>query len=100
MYGTIREFENGVMARVYVMSITRSTMYQKAPFLAWTGVRQIKSGSMWVQLYQIHMRLINMRRFPASGNKESCLCPVFRPFTISDKCSFQTLCQMDISTFS
>ena len=33
---TIREsppqFENRIMARVYVRSITRSTMYQKAPF--------------------------------------------------------------------
>ena len=36
MYGTIRkcasQFKIGSMARVYVMSITRSTMYQKAPF--------------------------------------------------------------------
>ena len=26
------QFENWIMARVYVRSITRSTMYQKAPF--------------------------------------------------------------------
>ena len=26
------QFENRIMARVYVRSITRSTMYQKAPF--------------------------------------------------------------------
>ena len=33
-------FENRIMARVYVRSITHSTMYQKAPFflLAGTGV--------------------------------------------------------------
>ena len=47
------------------------------------------------------MRLISLGTFPASGNEESCLGPVFRQFTISDQYSFQKLlCQMDISTFS
>ena len=42
-----------------------------------------------------------MRNIPAAGNKESCLGPVFRPFTISDQYSFQILLgQMDISAFS
>ena len=47
------------------------------------------------------MRLISTHRFPALGNKESCLGPGFQLFTISDQCTFQKrLCQMDISTFS
>ena len=46
---------------------------------------------MWVQLYQRNMRLISMRRFPVSGNKDSCLGSVFRPFTVSDQYSVQTL---------
>ena len=38
------QFENRIMARVYVRSITRSTMYQKAPFcLAGTDILNISS---------------------------------------------------------
>ena len=38
------QLENRIMARVYERSITRSTMYQKAPFLlARTGVWKINS---------------------------------------------------------
>ena len=38
------QFENPIMAGVYVRSITRSTMYQKAPILlAGTGVWKISS---------------------------------------------------------
>ena len=29
---SLPQFENQIMARVYVRKITRSTMYQKAPF--------------------------------------------------------------------
>ena len=42
-----------------------------------------------------------MRTIPVAGNRESCLGPVFRPFTYSDQYGFQIrLCQMDISAFS
>ena len=38
------QFENRIMARVYVRSITRSNMYQKAPFcLAGTDILNISS---------------------------------------------------------
>ena len=46
-YASIREsppqFENRIMARVYVMHITRNTMYQKLHLLAGTGVWKIRS---------------------------------------------------------
>ena len=42
-----------------------------------------------------------MRTIPAVENGESCLNPVFWPFTNLDQYSFQIrLCQMDISAFS
>ena len=42
-----------------------------------------------------------MRTIPAAENGESCLNPVFWPFTNLDQYSFQIrLCQMDISAFS
>ena len=46
-YASIREsppqFDNRIMARVYVMHITRNTMYQKLHLLAGTGVWKIRS---------------------------------------------------------
>ena len=37
------QFENRIMPLVYIRSITCSTMYQKAPFFASTGVWKISS---------------------------------------------------------
>ena len=48
------QFENRIMARVYVRSITRSTMYQKAPFLAGTGVWKISSVACGFSSIKIH----------------------------------------------
>ena len=43
------QFENRIKPRVYVMRITRSTMYEKDP----TGVWKISSVvRVWVQPYQ------------------------------------------------
>ena len=42
-----------------------------------------------------------MRTFPASGNGEICLGPVFRPLTDSDQHSFPLfLCRVGVPTFS
>ena len=47
------------------------------------------------------MRLIFMGIIPASGNRLSCLGPVFRPFTDSDHHSFhKLLCHIDVPSFS
>ena len=47
------------------------------------------------------MGLIFMRIIPGSGNRLSCLGPVFRPFTDSDQHIFQKLlCYIDVPTFS
>ena len=52
------------MARVYVRSITRSTMYQNAPFceleLAY-GKLVLLFCSMWVQLYSDYLKSLSSR---------------------------------------
>ena len=54
-----------------------------------------------VECFLRHMRIFPIRTFLAPEDWESCLGPVFRPFTNSDQYSFQILlCPMDISTFS
>ena len=49
------------------------------------------AGALWDNKKDRHVRLISMRIIPASGNKESCLGPIFRPFTYSDQYSLQVL---------
>ena len=46
--------------------------------------------------------IVNAQHSCGGKNKERCLRPVFRTFTISDQYSFQKLliCQADISAFS
>ena len=45
------QFENRNMARVYIRSITRSTMYQKLYFVSRNWRMENEFCSMWVQLY-------------------------------------------------
>ena len=47
------QFENRIMARVYVRSITRSTMYQCSILLARTGVWKISSVACWFSSIKI-----------------------------------------------
>ena len=62
MYSSNKEspaqFENLIKPRVYVRritrSITRSTMYKKAPLLAVTGVREISSEACGFSTIKIH----------------------------------------------
>ena len=55
-----QQFKNGIMARVYVSSITRSTIYQKSSILlAVNGVWKISSVAFWFSSIKIDYSQFN-----------------------------------------